>query len=179
MFRSALLSCLLFASASASAQVLPNICPPPAQWVQGGGGYMCECPDGTFLSLGQGCIVQAPQAVIQGVFFAAAAAISDNGLPSRDEYYLMSKNTVWNDNNLTFGGAVHIIRSNDNGQEARDIDYLVNCQGSKTTAVRYGNMSDFFINVNRNDVNMDEIPFYNLWWAVCIGEMEKFHGVWE
>lgn len=32
-----------------------NLCPSPGRWVQGGGGMMCQCPDGSFLSLGQTC----------------------------------------------------------------------------------------------------------------------------
>jgi hypothetical protein len=38
----------------AGAQVLP-VCPPPARWVPGGGGVMCQCPDGRVLSMGQTC----------------------------------------------------------------------------------------------------------------------------
>ncbi|MBV6486927.1 MAG: hypothetical protein GHHEDOFH_00864 [Pseudorhodoplanes sp.] len=59
--------CLFFAFAAVglsssvgNAQVLPNICPPPARWVGGGGGFMCQCPDGSFLSLGQTCGSYAP-----------------------------------------------------------------------------------------------------------------------
>lgn len=32
-----------------------NLCPLPGRWVQGRGGMMCQCPDGSFLSLGQAC----------------------------------------------------------------------------------------------------------------------------
>lgn len=44
------------ASGSTFAQsTFDNLCPSPGRWVQGGGGMMCQCPDGKFLSLGQSC----------------------------------------------------------------------------------------------------------------------------
>ena len=34
---------------------LDNLCPSPGRWIGSGGGNMCQCPDGSFLSLGQAC----------------------------------------------------------------------------------------------------------------------------
>lgn len=39
----------------ARAQGLPNVCPAPAQWVSVSGAFMCQCPNGAYLSLGQTC----------------------------------------------------------------------------------------------------------------------------
>lgn len=47
-----------FARAQSS---LNNLCPPPGRWVQGGGGNVCQCPDGSLLSLGQSCRSAQPQ----------------------------------------------------------------------------------------------------------------------
>ncbi len=52
---SILLGLALGLNSEAAAQALPNICPPPGRWVSGGGGIMCQCPDGSFLNLGQTC----------------------------------------------------------------------------------------------------------------------------
>ena len=52
----ALLAGLAASPRQAAAQLLPgNLCPPPGRWVNGGNGFMCQCPDGRFLSLGQTC----------------------------------------------------------------------------------------------------------------------------
>jgi uncharacterized protein len=53
------------------AQALPNICPPPARWVSQTQGYMCQCPDGTFLGVGGSC--RSPQ--------QASPAVQDRGQP--------------------------------------------------------------------------------------------------
>ena len=45
---------LLVETSTAEAQP-SELCPPPGRWVPGGGGAMCQCPDGTYYSLGQPC----------------------------------------------------------------------------------------------------------------------------
>lgn len=42
-------------SPQAPAPPPSSLCPSPAQWVSGGGGYMCQCPNGQFLGVGQTC----------------------------------------------------------------------------------------------------------------------------
>lgn len=46
---------LVIGIASAQAQLPANLCPPPGRWVPGGGGMMCQCPDGSFYGLGRPC----------------------------------------------------------------------------------------------------------------------------
>jgi hypothetical protein len=56
--RRAILFICFFVSVNsvAEAQFLPaSLCPPPGRWVSGGGGSMCQCPDGSFYSVGRPC----------------------------------------------------------------------------------------------------------------------------
>jgi hypothetical protein len=62
--RRAILFLLFFVPVTsiAEAQQLPaNLCPPPGQWVSGGGGVMCQCPDGSFYGVGRPCGSYQPQ----------------------------------------------------------------------------------------------------------------------
>ena len=47
----------------ARAQLPQDLCPPPAQWVARGGSFVCQCPNGSLLSLGQTCGMAPPQQV--------------------------------------------------------------------------------------------------------------------
>jgi hypothetical protein len=55
ILRFSLLAAAIVLGGRAARAQMPDICPPPAQWVSGGGGMMCQCPDGSDLSLGQQC----------------------------------------------------------------------------------------------------------------------------
>ena len=70
----ALFVCLLFVLRNdAHAQFLPSGC--PGQWVQGGGGMMCLCPDGTYANMVGNQIVCPPRAQAQ----PAVGAYCSNG----------------------------------------------------------------------------------------------------
>jgi hypothetical protein len=68
-------------STSADAQSLPGIpagiCPPPAQFVPGGGGLQCMCPDGSPARAYAGCPV--PQPTYQQPTYQGSSSDEDTG----------------------------------------------------------------------------------------------------
>jgi hypothetical protein len=160
----------------ARAQVLPNICPPPARWVQGGGipsgsGYMCQCPDGTFLSLGQTCGVPTPaptqvDAPIYAIFY-----VEDNGqLLAETRYFMLSKQDT-SGRGVTYAGVARYVQTSLGGTKTEDFSYFLSCADN---FVRYPDKDQTFpIDPNQKPAK-EMIVIYNLWWAVCKGEYNRW-----
>jgi hypothetical protein len=61
MLRTALTALLLLVASSAGGYAQQFECPPGSTAVSGGGGIMCQCPDGSFAGLYSGCPMQQTQ----------------------------------------------------------------------------------------------------------------------